>query len=47
MGEFRGVGSGVATPPNGPSHTITYSIIDNHADAFIYTAKSLAVVVLF
>ena len=48
MGGFRGGVQGVATPPNGQSHTIKYSAIDvlSHADALIYIAKGLVVVVI-
>ena len=39
---------GVATPPNGQSHSIKCSATDvlSHADALIYIAKSLVVVVV-
>ena len=49
MGGFRGGVQGVATPPNGQSHTvIKCSAIDvlSHADALIYIAMSLVVVVV-
>ena len=49
--DFGGGGvQGVATPPppNGQSHSINYSAADvlSHADALIYLAKSLVVVVV-
>ena len=48
MGGFRGGVQGVATPPNGQSHSIKCSATDvlSHADALIYIAKSLVVVVV-
>ena len=49
MGGSRGGGvSGVATPPNGQSHSTKYSTSDvlRHADTLIYIAKCLVVVVV-
>ena len=43
-----GGGGRVAIPPNGQSHSIKYSTTDvlSHADALIYIAKSLVIVVV-
>ena len=48
MGGSRGGVSGVATPPNGQSHSIKCSSSDvlSHADALVYIANSLVVVVV-
>ena len=51
MGRFRGGrfrGLQLPLPPNGQSHSIKYSTIDvlSHADALIYIAKNLVVVVV-
>ena len=48
MGGFRGGVQGVATPPNGQSHTMKYSAINvfSRAGALIYIAKRLVVVVV-
>ena len=43
-GRIWGGVSGVATPPNGQSHSATDVL--SHADALIYMAKSLVVVVV-
>ena len=47
MGGFRGV-QGVATPPNGLSHSIKCNITEvlSHAEALVYIAKNLVVVVV-
>ena len=50
MGGFRGGGGSVGcnAPPNGQSHSIKYSTTDvlSHADALIYIAKTLVIVVV-
>ena len=49
MGGSRGGGvSGVATPPNGQSHSMKCSAsgVLSHADALVYIANSLVVVVV-
>ena len=48
MGGSRGGVTGVATPPNGQSHSIKYSTTDvlSHAEALICIAKCLVVIVV-